>query len=569
MDTRATRRTGTTAPPQEDPSAKVSMFAPNERHKTFQVIRNGKKRTYISQAPTPSTGFVSLRYSKGDGRSTTLLAPVQKVTDLFAHHRFAEVKDIARPEHDQDSAIDVATPAELPVTGVEHRQPEDFSQSVGLTAEDPAIATQPTSYSSKPPGQDILLQSGSHPSTEGAARRSTPGTFDRLVNKLYGDRSDLPKALDHPGDTVATTTTNSGTQLASEAPTKIPSRQDQPDVTGGDSEEPGDAFIAFTENELSSTGAPVHSIESTTEAQLDRRPESNTAADRTDQSTKIVRLKVPQSYKGTTSQSDDTSVQYTNNTTGIPLTEPPGSRVATEHPHRPTKIVKLTLPRSRRRGTSQSDVESIYDSTKCSSRALPDGRASSIQSQNKSKVVRLKLPPGWIPDAAMQPVRDPNDVSALLKSVVDDLYDIQSKTHGYIPETQNLLVDKVEDIATKLAHLQEVSDPKQTPNHPIHNVRIAPEIIDYVDEGRNPDIFTREFVENVQRGNAVINGKKQAFRDFSIILAQKMKEGIGGIDRHVDQIMERAGLTRELAEAEKQAKENKDVAPKENKNGTT
>ena len=53
---------------------------------------------------------------------------------------------------------------------------------------------------------------------------------------------------------------------------------------------------------------------------------------------------------------------------------------------------------------------------------------------------------------------------------------------------------------------------------------IPPEIIDYVDDGRNPDIYTREFVELVQRGNAVINGKREAFADFSRIFADKLVE---------------------------------------------
>jgi mediator of RNA polymerase II transcription subunit 10 len=155
----------------------------------------------------------------------------------------------------------------------------------------------------------------------------------------------------------------------------------------------------------------------------------------------------------------------------------------------------------------------------------------------------------------MAAVRDPNDVSGIIKDVVGDLYDMQSKTHGFIPETTDLLVDRIGELTEKLAHLKEQTDPTRAPNNPIHTVSIAPEIVDYVDDGRNPDIFTREFVENVQRGNAVINGKKQAFRDFSVILAQKMKEGLKGVDEGVDMVMRNAGLQDELAKAEKESRE--------------
>ncbi|ETN45474.1 uncharacterized protein HMPREF1541_09306 [Cyphellophora europaea CBS 101466] len=169
-------------------------------------------------------------------------------------------------------------------------------------------------------------------------------------------------------------------------------------------------------------------------------------------------------------------------------------------------------------------------------------------------VVKLKLPIGYTLNENMAPTRDPSDVSGVIKDIVDDLYDVQSKTHGFIPETQNLLIDKIGDMAEKLATLKDLTDPQINPNNPIHDVRIAPEIVDYVDDGRNPDIFTREFVENVQRGNSVINGKKQAFRDFSVIFAKALKQGIGGVDKHVDQIMENAGLEQELDEAMKKDK---------------
>ena len=71
-----------------------------------------------------------------------------------------------------------------------------------------------------------------------------------------------------------------------------------------------------------------------------------------------------------------------------------------------------------------------------------------------------------------------------------------------------------------------------------------------MDDGRNPDIFTRDFVELVQRGNAVVNGKKQAFRDFSQVYAKALKEGIGGVEKGVDMVMENAGIEQDGDEKE-------------------
>lgn len=53
---------------------------------------------------------------------------------------------------------------------------------------------------------------------------------------------------------------------------------------------------------------------------------------------------------------------------------------------------------------------------------------------------------------------------------------------------------------------------------------LTPEIIQYVEEGRNPDIYTREFVELVQKNNAYLKGKSEAIREFRDVLADEITQ---------------------------------------------
>ncbi|KAI1610578.1 transcription factor subunit Med10 of mediator complex-domain-containing protein [Exophiala viscosa] len=149
----------------------------------------------------------------------------------------------------------------------------------------------------------------------------------------------------------------------------------------------------------------------------------------------------------------------------------------------------------------------------------------------------------------MAPVKDTSSVHLTIKDIIQHLSDIQFQTHGYVPETQDLMVDKMTDLAQSLARLQSLTSTTASPNNHVHSISIAPEIVDYVDDGRNPDIFTRDFVENVQRGNAVINGKQQAFRDFTEIYAKALKDGVPGVRRQVDRVMENAGFEIEHGDA--------------------
>jgi len=126
-----------------------------------------------------------------------------------------------------------------------------------------------------------------------------------------------------------------------------------------------------------------------------------------------------------------------------------------------------------------------------------------------------------------------------IKDVIQDLFALQQHVHQFKPEQQDGLNRQVEHVAKSLSTLDEIV---KKPNNPLHNLKVAPEIIEYVDDARNPDIFSREFVELVQRGNSVMNGKQQAFRSFSQIYAKKLKDAFDGMDEEVDLIMDNAGM---------------------------
>ncbi|GAW26571.1 putative mediator of RNA polymerase II transcription subunit 10 [Rosellinia necatrix] len=51
---------------------------------------------------------------------------------------------------------------------------------------------------------------------------------------------------------------------------------------------------------------------------------------------------------------------------------------------------------------------------------------------------------------------------------------------------------------------------------------VPPELVQYVDNGRNPDVYTREFVELVRRGNQLMRGKRRAFAAFRDVLAAEI-----------------------------------------------
>jgi len=72
-------------------------------------------------------------------------------------------------------------------------------------------------------------------------------------------------------------------------------------------------------------------------------------------------------------------------------------------------------------------------------------------------------------------------------------------------------------------------------------------LIHYVENGRNPDIYTREFVELVRRMNQLMRGKMRAFTSFRDVLAGEMESALPELTDDVRRVLECTGGPGSLA----------------------
>nr|KMM73188.1 hypothetical protein CPAG_09477 [Coccidioides posadasii RMSCC 3488] len=170
-----------------------------------------------------------------------------------------------------------------------------------------------------------------------------------------------------------------------------------------------------------------------------------------------------------------------------------------------------------------------------------------------------------------------------LKDVIQNFFEIQSAVHGYLgPETQQELVKKLfvdlfsppplgpfhptqasqtnllgppeksltVSLQTLSAHAAPAPSYVQSPpsrtglspaDPPVQSIQLPPEIIDYVDAARNPDIYTREFVELVQKSNQELKGKMEAFASFRDVLAKEMASAMPECKKEVERVVKATG----------------------------
>ena len=127
-----------------------------------------------------------------------------------------------------------------------------------------------------------------------------------------------------------------------------------------------------------------------------------------------------------------------------------------------------------------------------------------------------KTNPPKKPQAMSPPLEDQLDTR--LKDVIQLLYEIQLCISGFAgPQTRTVLINKINTLTSSLQTLSTTAAPL--------TVSLPPEVIDYVEDGRNPDIYTREFVESAQKLNMLLKGKSEAFCDFTDVLGEELVAG--------------------------------------------
>ncbi|KAI5969256.1 NUT2 [Candida margitis] len=84
------------------------------------------------------------------------------------------------------------------------------------------------------------------------------------------------------------------------------------------------------------------------------------------------------------------------------------------------------------------------------------------------------------------------------------------------PQSNLALSNKIQTLATQLKVVSQSSD--------LQDRLIPVDVVSYIEDGRNPDIYTREFIEVTAKSNAKLKGKMQGFGTLRNILSDKLAQ---------------------------------------------
>jgi len=129
-----------------------------------------------------------------------------------------------------------------------------------------------------------------------------------------------------------------------------------------------------------------------------------------------------------------------------------------------------------------------------------------------------------------------DDVDGQLKAIVQNLYNliVQSLDHQG-PTTESAMKTEISTLIKNLVDLTRTAPHLAT--------EIPPEVVSYVERSRNPDVYTREMMENLQRNNQLLKGKSEAFAQLRDILAKEIMTAIPDVQGDVRRVVEATGGT--------------------------
>ncbi|QUC19288.1 uncharacterized protein UV8b_03529 [Ustilaginoidea virens] len=135
--------------------------------------------------------------------------------------------------------------------------------------------------------------------------------------------------------------------------------------------------------------------------------------------------------------------------------------------------------------------------------------------------------------------RDHDSLEQQLKDIIQDLYQIMVQVSTYDTTgrpTRQVLSNETKALSQSLQslHATTTSPHARLP-------AVPPELLEYVENGRNPDIYTREFVELVRRGNQLMRGKARAFGEFRDALAREVAGAMPELRGDVDRVLRETG----------------------------
>ncbi|AGO12106.1 AaceriAEL260Cp [[Ashbya] aceris (nom. inval.)] len=137
-----------------------------------------------------------------------------------------------------------------------------------------------------------------------------------------------------------------------------------------------------------------------------------------------------------------------------------------------------------------------------------------------------------------------SDVEIRLASIIESFIELGVSVYDF-PGTQESTQGMVTNLKRNVERIKLLNQHANDPDSQLRNMNIPLEVLQYIEDGRNPDVYTREFVEAIRRSNQYQRAKMHALKKLRDSLAEKIGEEFPDLVPQVQGIIERANGSRD------------------------
>ncbi|GBB93841.1 hypothetical protein RclHR1_02240013 [Rhizophagus clarus] len=112
-----------------------------------------------------------------------------------------------------------------------------------------------------------------------------------------------------------------------------------------------------------------------------------------------------------------------------------------------------------------------------------------------------------------------SQLEATINNLLVKIWDIMVQLNDYNPNPEQKWV-----LSRNLSDLAECFEEIHKLQEKIKHIEVPIEVIEYIDEGRNPDKYMMDYVEEVTEESASMSVKNEAIKDFSNLLLEQLQE---------------------------------------------
>jgi len=109
-----------------------------------------------------------------------------------------------------------------------------------------------------------------------------------------------------------------------------------------------------------------------------------------------------------------------------------------------------------------------------------------------------------------------------IEQFIETMRQVGIMVSDFQPGSQDNLNDKINNL---VADMQEIDRCKQS----VQDVEVPLEIFQYVDQGKNPELYTEDCLKRTLSKNEEVKAKIEAYKSFSSALSEEMMKEFPGL----------------------------------------